>query len=399
MNKENELEAALPNYDNCLVNLAGSILRKFGADTDVEPLKIAEPYLAKDYKNVVVLVLDAMGTKIMEKHLKEDGFFRSHMAGAYDSVFPPTTVAATTSLMSGLYPDEHGWLGWDVYYPQLQKNISVFRNCEQKTEKEDAKPASFDKDGNPVWDADSIDDHPAVADYHVGFRFTPYKSIVDQITDAGGKAYFSMPFMPPFPQTLDEILDRITKLCKEPNKKFIYAYWNEPDSTMHATGTMSDKTHEMVTSLEKKIEGFSEGLEDTLLIVTADHGHMDSRNLCILDYPEVMKCLVRLPSIEPRTLNLFVKDEYKDEFPRIFAKAFGDRFLLMTREEVISSRLFGIGEDHKELSGMLGDYLAIATAEVSVFTTHYEAQMMPGGHAGLTPEEIAIPFIVIEKGE
>ena len=46
---------------------------------------------------------------------------------------------------------------------------------------------------------------------------------------------------------------------------------------------------------------------------------------------------------------------------------------------------------------MLGDYLAIATAEVSVFTTHYEAQMMPGGHAGLTPEELIIPFIAIEK--
>ena len=32
------------------------------------------------------------------------------------SVFPPTTTAATTSMLSGLNPNEHGWLGWDLYF-------------------------------------------------------------------------------------------------------------------------------------------------------------------------------------------------------------------------------------------------------------------------------------------
>ncbi|MEE3352031.1 MAG: hypothetical protein VZR13_06455, partial [Saccharofermentanaceae bacterium] len=67
-------------------------------------------------------------------------------------------------------------------------------------------------------------------------------------------------------------------------------------------------THEVVTGLEKRIEEFAETLSDTLLFVVADHGHMDSKNLCILDYPEIVKCLVRLPSIEPRALNLFIKE-------------------------------------------------------------------------------------------
>ena len=64
--------------------------------------------------------------------------------------------------------------------------------------------------------------------------------------------------------------------------------------------------------------------------------NLSSRNICILDYPEVMECLLRMPSIEPRTINLFVKDEYKDTFPEIFKRNFGDdNFLLMTREEVL----------------------------------------------------------------
>lgn len=109
----------LPDYRNCLVNLANSILKKYGATTTVNTLPLADEYLNRSYKNVVVLLLDAMGVSILEKHLAEDGFFRSHLVGEYNSVYPPTTVAATTSLLSGLYPNEHGWLGWDMYIPKL----------------------------------------------------------------------------------------------------------------------------------------------------------------------------------------------------------------------------------------------------------------------------------------
>lgn len=85
---------------------------------------------------------------------------------------------------------------------------------------------------------------------------------------------------------------------------------------------------------------------------------MDSRNACLKDHPEVMNCLVRRPSFEPRTLNLFVKDEYKESFPEIFRKHFGDSFILLTRDEVLSGKLFGIGKNHECLESMIGDYVA-----------------------------------------
>ncbi|MBQ7636431.1 MAG: hypothetical protein IJS80_03890 [Lachnospiraceae bacterium] len=60
-----------------------------------------------DYKNIVVILLDGMGESIVKEHLEEDGPFRSHLAGIYNSVFLSTTVAATTSVLSGLQPCEH----------------------------------------------------------------------------------------------------------------------------------------------------------------------------------------------------------------------------------------------------------------------------------------------------
>ncbi|MBO4415854.1 MAG: hypothetical protein J5824_07735 [Lachnospiraceae bacterium] len=59
----------LPDYNNCLVNLANSILKKFGAGTLHGTLALADRYLAENHKNVVILLLDALGTSILEKHL------------------------------------------------------------------------------------------------------------------------------------------------------------------------------------------------------------------------------------------------------------------------------------------------------------------------------------------
>ncbi len=387
--------SALPDYNNCLVNLSNSILRKFGAETTAASLPLADRFLDGKYRNVVLLILDALGTSIIEKHLEKDGFFRSHLAGSFDSVYPPTTVAATTSILSGSYPDEHGWLGWDVYYPQIDKNVTVFTNAEQIREKEKAVPTAVYPDGRERWAEDSLEQVLPAADYNVGFRYTPYKNIIEKIKEAGGDAYAAMPFLPPYPQSMEAILDRVESLCSEPGGKFIYAYWNEPDTTMHKTGTESPETHKMVTELEKMVEKTVSGLSDTLFLITADHGHIDSKNCCLLDYPDIMNCLVRQPSFEPRTLNLFVKEEYKESFPAIFNRHFGDSFMLLTRDEVMAGRLFGIGKDRDALEDMIGDYVALAVSDKSIFNTHIEAQEMPGGHAGLTREEMTIPLIVI----
>lgn len=392
-----KLRADGPDYSRCLVNLANSVLKAFGAETTAATLDTADRFLARGYKNVVLFLLDAMGISILEKHLAADGFFRSHLQDTCSSVYPPTTVAATTSVLSGLYPNEHGWLGWDIYYPELGKNVTVYQNRDQLREKEGAAPVVSDPQRGPEWGPDSLAEPLPAAEFNAGFTYTPYRNILDRIQDAGGCAYASMPFMDPFPDTFGKVLARVRELCAEPGKKFIYAYWNEPDSTMHRTGTVSEKTHDLVVSLEETVKELASGLSDTLLLITADHGHMDSRNLCLLDYPEVLDCLVRMPSIEPRTLNLFVKEEYKDAFPEIFRKNFGDDFLLLTREEVFRENLFGPGEGRPGLREMIGDYVALAVSAASIFNTHYEAQVMPGGHAGLTAEEARIPLIVVEK--
>lgn len=362
---------AWPDYKNCIANLPNSIMKYFGVEKVGETLPCLDKYLGKEYKNVVVILLDGMGVNIMEANLDKDGFFRANLKEKYSSTFPPTTVAATTSVMSGKMPNEHSWLGWDCYYPQVDKNITVFFNVLQGTEEQ-------------------------AEDYNVPYRYTGYENVFTRFQNAGKNAHVVAPFLDPYPDDFGKISKRIKELCEEDGRKYVYAYWNQPDTVMHDTGCFSEASKENVRELEKQVKVLCDELEDTLVIVTADHGHDNSEGVTIIDYPTIMECLVRMPSIEPRALNLFIKPEKKEQFVEEFNRLFGEKFVLMTKQEVIESQLFGTGTEHECFQGMLGDYLAVAVSDLSIYNTREEAEHFIGIHAGLTANEMTIPLILVE---
>lgn len=360
-----------PDYKNNISNLPNSIMQYFGVPQVGDTLPCLDAFLNKEYQNIVVILLDGMGVNIMEENLEEEGFFRKNLKARYSSTFPPTTVAATTSIMSGQMPNEHAWLGWDCYYPQIDQNVTVFFNVLQGTEEQ-------------------------AADYNVPYRYTGYENVFSRFEKAGKTAHAVAPFLPPFPNDFGKITERIRELCREEGRKYIYAYWNEPDTVMHDTGCFSKESKDVVRALEAQVQSLCEEVEDTLVIVTADHGHNNSHGVAIIDYPTIMECLVRMPSVEPRALNLFIKPDKKEQFEKEFNRLFGEEFVLMTKEEVMESQLFGTGKEHACFQGMLGDYLAIAVSDLCIYNTREEAEHFIGIHAGLTKEEMTIPLIITE---
>ena len=117
---------------NCLVNVANSILKHYELETYHEPIDELVNRM-KPYKKIVVLLFDGMASSLLKRHLKEDSFLRQHVFREIDSIFPPTTVAATNALRSGRYPKETLWLGWSQYFKELKMNIDVFTNRETFT--------------------------------------------------------------------------------------------------------------------------------------------------------------------------------------------------------------------------------------------------------------------------
>ncbi|MBR6358281.1 MAG: alkaline phosphatase family protein [Lachnospiraceae bacterium] len=360
----------LPDYDNSLPCLANSVLRHFGIDTKGrKTLAAADRFLDREYKNVVVILLDALGKNIIDGNLEEDGFFATHTETVISSVFPPTTVAATTSVQCGLEPVSHGWLGWDNYYPPIDKNVEVFTNKLTGT-------------------------NISATDYYVAGHFCPYENVVESIRKTGFAAHLVTPFSELHPVSDKGVLRHTLRLCNEPGRKYIYSYWREPDGTIHRYGCFSKETAKVVRNLERRVQAFCEKTEDTLVFVTADHGHKDTKTLHLSDVPGLLDCLLRGPSIEPRAMNFFVKSGKAREFAERFQEAYGADFILLTKEEVIESGLFGSGPEHPLFRGMLGDFLAVATGDKALFAKPGEDPGFKAMHAGLTKEEMQIPLIV-----
>lgn len=361
-----------PDYNNSILNIACSILNHYKLNFKHNTLPYLDNMLKNNYKNIVLMVLDGMGSEIITTNLQENSFLRKHFFEDISSVFPPTTTAATTSLQSGLSPLEHGWLGWNLYFKEINKNVDIYINTDDNGE--------------------------IVSEYNIANKFIPFKDIIDLINENTDiSAHSVSPFGTCKVDTLQDFIWNIRKICNNKDNNYIYAYWPEPDSTMHLHGCHSKNAKSCLLEINNYIENLSKNLEDTLLIITADHGHIDAKAKLILDYPELLSTLERLPSIEARSLNFFVKNGMETKFIYEFNKLFKDDFILLTKEEVLEKELFGTGNESPKFKDFLGDFLAISTSNTTIFKTEQECKSLIGVHAGITESEMMVPLIIVKS--
>ena len=124
------------NYNECLTNLSCSIRKYYGLDYKHNTLDYIDKLLEKKSpENIVLILFDGMGSKILDRVLDNDSFLIQNKYKDITSVFPTTTTAATTSVLTGLDPVEHGWLGWNMYIKPIDKIITLFLNVEKGKKK------------------------------------------------------------------------------------------------------------------------------------------------------------------------------------------------------------------------------------------------------------------------
>lgn len=362
-----------PDYEKCLTNLTNSILKYFDITPYHKTLKELDKVLEEsNYDNIILLIYDGMGSNILSRNLNENSFLRKHKIEDIKAIFPPTTTASTTTLLSGLNPCEHGWLGWDLYFKCLDETVTMFLNTK--------------KDTNIL-----------VSEENMAQKYFSYSSIIDLINEKY-KAFKLMPFGDNAYNDLADLNNKVINLCKEKGKKFIYAYYDEPDHTTHNEGTDSNITVKLYEEIDKSTKELYEKLKDTntLVIVTADHGHINSKDITLSDYKDIFNLLKHDVSIEGRACAFFIKEGKSQEFEQLFNKYFKDDFILYTKEEVIKNKLFGSGRENKYFKDSLGDYLAVAITN-KYFRYNENSVKLTSMHAGLTEDEMLVPLIIIGK--
>jgi len=380
-----ENEIIMPNYEHSILNTITSILKYYNVESKHSSLKSLDEKLNKKYKNVVFIILDGMGEHIL-KNISPEGYFRNKQIDCITSVYPSTTTAALTTYYSGKPPYETGWIAWSQYFKEYGRAIDMLSH------KESYKGESINGTRINVFET-----------------LVKYIPVFEQIENASPnvKAYEVMPSYSDRrskrsiqADTIEEIVENIEMLCKNPDEKFILAYSDNPDGLLHKYGTNSQEAANFVIETELKIKEMCEKLgDDTIVIISADHGHKDiDKAYTILDYPEIQDCLIMPASLESRTLAFWVKEDMKKEFEERFKNAFGDEFLLMTKDEFLNQNLLGYGEKHPKIDDFIGNYIALSIKGSIIKLETYWAEGKPvkkSTHCGLSKEEMEVPLIVI----
>ena len=173
-------------------------------------------------------------------------------------------------------------------------------------------------------------------------------------------------------------------------------YWVQPDLYEHQFGIYSDEVKDVLVELNNGFEELIENVDDdTLVVCIADHGLTNIEPINLTKYSDIMSSLKRLPSLEPRAMNFFVKDEKIDEFREMFNKHFENEYLLYSKQEVLEMKLFGEGKQHPMIDDFLGDYIAIAISNY-MFVLN-EENKHKAHHAGLLEDEMMVPLIIYSK--
>jgi len=361
-----------PDYGASIVSLSNSLRAHYGCATYHPGLPELDAALAAHaYKNVILLVLDGFGQDVLERCLPPESFLRTHWARPISSVLLSTTVAAISSIQTGQTPAETGWLGWCQWMEEAQCVVDMFTG--QRTERK----------------GEFVRPNPA-------HQYLPKSSLWYEVTAAGwARGHCVQSFGKGRYRTAGHMLRKLLRICRKRGRQFVYCYSGEPDTTLHHQGESPEALAKM-RKLDAACARLARRMKDTLLIVTADHGHAAlTRHEAMDEHPALLDTLRCAVDLEGRCVGCRVKPGLEADFLREARAAFGEEVEILSREEAIRLRLFGNEDsDCPRLRERMPDYLLLPPAGMTIWRWARRKGEFLSTHGGAYPREMAVPLVL-----
>ncbi|MFW6013846.1 MAG: alkaline phosphatase family protein [Candidatus Nanoarchaeia archaeon] len=377
-----------PDYSNCILNLVSSVLKGTDNKADLsgllKPLKQL-PTINFDKKNTLVLIIDGLGYEFLKNHGKKS-FMYKNLHSRITSVFPSTTASAITSFFTGLTPAEHASTGWFVWLKEFGCVTSIL-------------PFETRCGGLP-FSATGIMPQDVIKGSSIFNRVNVNSAIInkhDIINSEASEIFFGMHSRYPY-ETLNGLFLQAKKALKRPDKNLVFAYWPHFDKLAHEKGINHKDVIKHFKELDAKLSKFTKNLKNTKVIVTSDHGLIDStknKNIRLQNHPKLEKIL-RLPLCgEPRTAYCYVKAGMNKEFENYVKKL--EWCDCYPSDELVKKNFFGPGKN-PQLKERIGDYCLLMKDNYVLLDLVYGEyrEKLVGFHGGVSKEEMYVPLIDIE---
>ncbi len=367
-----------------------SIGGAFGWKSEYGELKMLKSGEIKKYKNVVLIVVDGLGYEYLIKKGR-GSFLKENLRGEMTSVFLPTTASALTSILTGVAPQQHAFTGWYMNF----KEIGVVCNAILFSPRAGGESFSkykikFDKILEEESFFSKLKNVKIYSINPVNIRKSDFNLLISKNSK---KEYYKKDFF-----------RKIKKVIGIKGRKYVYAYWPFFDEIGHKKGIENKKTLRHFEKFDEDFFKFVNSIKDrdTLFIVTADHGFIDTplnKIVWIDKHPKIKECLSLPLCGEGRTAYCYVHPSKVKQFEKHVKKEFGKYCWLYKSEELIKKDIFGLFKPNPKLSDRVGDYVLLCKDNYFIKdkleVKEEEKKIHIGHHGGISRNEMLVPLVVV----
>jgi hypothetical protein len=207
--------------------------------------------------------------------------------------------------------------------------------------------------------------------------------------------------------SMDPIVARLLADSDEPT--YIYAYWPTVDTIAHLVGPLTPEHGAEVAAFDLQIGRLLHHLPDrgdTLILLTADHGHVDTApefSVAFADHPELLAMLRVVPAGERRVVYLHPRPGATEEVVAYARDRLRTIAPVMRRDDAVALGLFGPGQLSERAAARIGEVLLFPRGNLQLVTPIETPEGSPpprspafrGLHGGLTPDEAIVPLLAL----
>ena len=331
-------------------------------------------------RSAVVLVIDGLGAANLDARAGHARFLHAAKSrkDVAVSVFPTTTAAALTSLLTGTTPGAHGVVGYRVRVP----DTGIVANQLTGWDAGEIDPALWQRART------QFERHPQTPAFIVSkpeYRSSGFTAAAFRGAEFVGEV------------NLEDRLVRAAEVANTHPGSLVYAYAPELDSLGHKFGWESDSWIAQLERVDAACRAFDRALApDVGALITADHGMVDVPHHSHVLLAEGDPLLEGVADIagEPRMLHLYAEPGQEVAVLERWRRIEEKRAWVFSREEAVEAGLFG--DVAAEVLPRIGDVLIAARGLVAYYDDRLEdkaAQRMVGQHGSLTSAERIVPLI------
>ncbi|HEY89157.1 MAG TPA: alkaline phosphatase family protein [Thermoflexia bacterium] len=399
-----------PRYEGLSVgNIPATIAQLLGNSTVnlLPPLRAdLLAGLDEDVRRVVLVLLDGLGWEQLQRMMAKDEELIFHQLQEQGrllpltSIFPSTTVNVLSTLRTGAPPIRHGLLAYELYLRQW----ATAAECITFSPIVDRGSAALVEWG---LDAETFLPVPALA-HQLSIQGTLTYQVISNHIKSGAlsRMYFRGVREVYGHYSASDFWLTVRRALHEHHAErcYISAYWSAVDTLAHLYGPRHETGLNEVRSLSYLLQrAFLDNLspadrEGTLLLITADHGQLEtpvSQAIILTEHPELANMLTLPPVGEARVPFFYVRGGDLEKARTYLEEHFGEQLICLERQTILESGLLGPGEPYSEVPHRLGDLIAITKGHATFVRTEEDAKRLPGRHGGLMSQEMLVPLLAV----